>query len=197
VVFVHAEGEYDPSPNEWLINNKNKNQLLLFYLHLFDFSVRTMDRGDGDTKPFLYNAPTAFLNTALLTPGNSSLISDGDDLSPTGSVPLEVDCKRSSMSELISSAFAFPPKARKPMSIFPSSSLRLNVTMCETATPKFIVEEMMDSLNSKTILYTPDFLDECWQNFSSDHIYVTTRLPKVGNLLLHNQTSRIGFGVHR
>lgn len=84
-----------------------------------------MEFGDGDTKPFLYNAPTAFLKTALLTPGNSALISDGEDLSPTGSVLPEADCRRSNISVLTSSAFAFPPKARKPMSIFPSSSLCL------------------------------------------------------------------------
>ena len=82
-----------------------------------------IELGDGATTPCLYKAPMAFLKTALLTPGNSLLISSGEDLSPIGNVPPGADCNRDIICELNPSALAFPPKARRPISNFPSSSL--------------------------------------------------------------------------
>ena len=89
-----------------------------------DGVVRSViELGDGATTPCLYKAPIAFLKTALLTPGNSLLISSGDDLSPMGKVPPGADCNRDTICELNPSALALPPKARRPISNFPSSSL--------------------------------------------------------------------------
>lgn len=124
MVFIHAQSEHAPSTHEWVKIVYRACPLgYCYYSRSFVFSVRVIEVGDGDTKPFLYRTPTAFLKTALLIPGNSLLISDGGDLSPMGSVPPTLNLRRSNICTLTSSAFAFPPNGRRLRSSFPSSSL--------------------------------------------------------------------------